>query len=312
MSGEDYKEKPSNGNLSQIGSSAENDQGTGNVVSPSQDRSFTPKDGNGVASGNASDPPSGREGCQEDSTAPAVKRLKNNSSQRAAGSQDGKMKDNDSQESDSSIGSEDGCGVSKIPHKSNAERPASPACDGHKQVEVKASTGETGAWQSGTDDKINVPDQPLESKHLFPLNKISELAKTNIFTKTGSERIKKPSTFLQTSFVETQKKTPVEIKDSLFTQTAKISYLEDDEWIQFGDGEVRVMDNRFLFIRNSFKTVLLNFEYKSTTFKEKDDFVFFEAKSRKSTGNNFEIVNRKYKIEFEHKGCIDEFLNLIN
>lgn len=181
--------------------------------------------------------------------------------------------------------------------------------------EQDADTGSEAADGPATKadrSSADVPEQPLKSKNLFTPSKISELAKTNIFTEAGSERVKKQSAFLQTSLIEVQKGAPAEVRDSLFAQPAKISYLEGDEWIHFGDGEVQVVGDRFLFIRDGFKMVLLNFEYGKTAFTRKDGAVLFEGRGKKSTGSGFEVVDRRYKIEFEHRGSADKFLSLVN
>jgi hypothetical protein len=90
-----------------------------------------------------------------------------------------------------------------------------------------------------------------------------------------------------------------------------VFYLEDEEWIELGGGSIKITDGRFIFIRDSFKTVLLNFNCKRVPFVEEDGCIRFTAKSRKSTERGFEIVDREYKIDFDQKESISQFLDAI-
>ena len=162
-------------------------------------------------------------------------------------------------------------------------------------------------------DKGN--DAPLKSllnpdKILTP-DKISELSKTNIFTKAGSDRVKKKSTFLEPKFFEKEAGAKSRARSSGFERSCKMFYLEEEEWIELGSGSVRVVDSRFIFVRNCFKTVLLNFNCRDATFVEEDGHVCFTAKSRRSTEDGFEVVDRRYRILFDQKVYIGQFLNAI-
>lgn len=134
---------------------------------------------------------------------------------------------------------------------------------------------------------------------------------TNIFTISAKEKVKKPSGFLKSQFIEapkTRKSLPEDAPvECGFSAAASLSYFDSEEWIPVGDGQVKLLKNRFVFIRKCFSTVILDFDYTKVEFTSKDDFILFTARSKKSTGKGFEFVNRNYRLAFNTSSKIEDF-----
>lgn len=166
------------------------------------------------------------------------------------------------------------------------------------------------------DDAVGnfVSESAIAADKLFTADKISELAHKNIFEKPGAERVKKNSLFLQQNYISTAQQSSSRECAGHFARACRLSYLDTDqeEWIPCGDGEAHVSGGKFIFVRQSFKTVLLNFDYKGTVFSEDDGKVYFVTRSVKSLGEHTELVDRKYQLEFEQLRGAQEFLDLVN
>ncbi|ELA41705.1 uncharacterized protein VICG_01209 [Vittaforma corneae ATCC 50505] len=197
--------------------------------------------------------------------------------------------------------------VKKI--KSNEE------CDINKQDTIntdRATCQSSGDIERGRKDRINNKSEesikPYSS--IFDREKTSCFSK-NIFTEPGTSKVKKESTFLKMDLNKRieEKKDNVKETGSDFIAKCKLAYFEDEEWTDVGWGEIHLKDGYFYFIRDFLKTVILKFCADKGHFKKEEACIVFKAKGKKSLGNSFEIVERKYKAEFENKKLIVEFLN---
>lgn len=134
----------------------------------------------------------------------------------------------------------------------------------------------------------------------------------NIFSMNGPKKKKENSDFLQIQSTANEKKT--ETSNSSFSSfgewkaNGRLFYNEEGEWINMGEGEIIIKDNRIIFIRSGLKTILLNVPVESTDFEKEDKKIKFTAKGRRSTGDSYEIVSREYQIEFSKNDSLVGFL----
>ncbi|KAI5152488.1 hypothetical protein ENBRE01_2867, partial [Enteropsectra breve] len=179
--------------------------------------------------------------------------------------------------------------------------------------------------------KLNISKDEIndgEVKNIFKA-KIDSVTTTNenIFFQKGQRKENKKSSFLDPNFVKNKqedeskskpqgetKKTQDQDSKSLPEKRvfkATLSYLDEDEWIYFDKGEIILDKKRFIFVGKTTASVLLNFEYKEKQFSEAARHILFEAQGRKSNGEGFVLVTRKYQIVFSNAGDEKEFLSEI-
>jgi hypothetical protein len=154
----------------------------------------------------------------------------------------------------------------------------------------------------------------VESKNkLLPKEEPKEEKESkNIFSMNGPKKKKENSDFLQIQSTANEKKP--ETSSSSFSSygewkaNGRLFYNEEGEWINMGEGEIIIKDNRIIFIRSGLKTILLNVPVESTDFEKEDKKIKFTANGRRSTGDSYEIVSREYQIEFSKNDSLVGFL----
>lgn len=142
--------------------------------------------------------------------------------------------------------------------------------------------------------------------------KIEKKEEGSIFGSEGPKRVKKTSEFLKTKFVEISASKSDEKQEEGMRWNCNLFYMEDDEWITLGEGVCHLYHSKFVFIRNALRTVLLNFNYKSVKFDQKDEDVYFIYKIRRASNDKTELIDRQYKIVFSDASHADEFIDHIN
>jgi hypothetical protein len=185
-------------------------------------------------------------------------------------------------------------------------------CIGNDENVKKFKLNESDPIEVNNSVKLNKETVPYD--FIFKQEKLEEDNPTlNIFQSIGNKKKKEDSAFLH----KTTDNAPIDNKPSynkLIDQAkfkGKLFYNEENEWIPIGDGEIMLKDKFFIFVRNGLKTVILNFPVKSTEFKKNEEFLQFKGKGKRSTNESFEIVERDYRVEFEGKRGIEEFLKEI-
>ncbi|KAM0679460.1 hypothetical protein GINT2_002303 [Glugoides intestinalis] len=143
---------------------------------------------------------------------------------------------------------------------------------------------------------ISTQNDKPDTLNLFQVSKID--AKESIFLKQGTSKIKKTSEFLQINFKEPAIQEEKQEQSDIFKKKCRLCYLEDEEWIDVGIGEFYLKDDNVYFVRDMLKTIILTFPAHKTPLEKNKNTLIFTAKSRKSQGEGFELVNRKYKAEF--------------
>lgn len=189
--------------------------------------------------------------------------------------------------------------VKKI--KSNEERSAGL---GHKFNVSSDMESNIKGEESNKSSNVKTNSIIFDKKKINTSNK-------NIFAEPGTSKTKKESLFLKMNLNESMegKKGSINETKSDFVAKCKLAYFEDEEWADVGWGEIHLKDGQFYFIRDFLKTVILKFYAEKADFKKEEDYIVFKAKGRKSLGDSFEIVERKYKAEFDNVKLIPEFLN---
>lgn len=193
----------------------------------------------------------------------------------------------------------------------------SPECSVHVQCKhsnyadlVNKSSTSDGSREDLEENKPSI----FEGKGEFVPGKIPAPSES-IFSKPGVQKQKKDSSFLSKSYAEdTDNATKVERSEGEKSKThwhkgCRLSYFEEGDCMDIGAGEAHIRDHSLVFVRDLFKAVILNVPCKSTEFKREKHSVFFRAKSRKSTGESFEIAEREYVMEFHNEDAAEELLN---
>lgn len=159
--------------------------------------------------------------------------------------------------------------------------------------------------------------QIFEDKGEFVPGKIPASTES-IFSRPGVQKQKKDSSFLSGGCTRSADvtdnasraatKPPDGQVKKHWTRSCRLSYFEGGDCIDIGTGEAHIKNHSLVFVRDLFKVVILNFPCRNTEFKNEKHLVFFRAKSKKSTGDSFEIVEREYAMEFHNESAVDEFL----
>jgi len=135
---------------------------------------------------------------------------------------------------------------------------------------------------------------------------VSTTGTNSIFTKTGATKTKKASAFLQmdasrpsnATLAPQNSDTQPKAESYDFQAKGRLAYLEDSEWIEVGQGTAFLKDHCFYFIRDFLNVGILKLPTDQTEFKKTAEGATFTAKTRRSLGDTFEVVDREYKLDF--------------
>lgn len=175
---------------------------------------------------------------------------------------------------------------------------------------------ESGDTQSSFDEQGDSGDEARwlksEERGGFVPGKIAPVSES-IFSKPGVKRQAKSSLFLSRSIPREASSDGSsrrrEAKESHWSKSCRLSYLEDGDCIDVGTGEAHIKNRNFVFVRDLFKVAILNVPCRSIQFRDEKQSVFFKAKGRRSTGESFEIAEREYVMEFHSVEAANEFLS---
>lgn len=161
--------------------------------------------------------------------------------------------------------------------------------------------------------KVNEITTKSEVPLSFPIftAKAPAVKTENIFLKSGSQKRKEESNFLVFKPAVKEKEIK-KIEVNEWKAFGILYYNENGEFISMGEGQVLIKENRFIFIRDSLKTVILNFAIAGDIFKKEEEFLLFKASGRRSKGEDFEIIERSYKVEFRGEKKATAFLKELN
>ncbi|KAL6121920.1 hypothetical protein NUSPORA_01106 [Nucleospora cyclopteri] len=141
-----------------------------------------------------------------------------------------------------------------------------------------------------------------EEQFIFKPSEITVGSNKNIFDQKNEEKKnQKCSQFLTRKEVKSKEIAKMEIPRNNIPvfKNAKLYYLDDDEWIDFAQGNIFLKDENFVFIRTGFAKCMLNFNFKESNFKVDEYEVFFT------------FDDKKFKIIFG-KELPKKFVNLIS